>query len=255
MTHAFEHYIDLMREFTARDLKLKYRRSILGYFWSILNPLLMMTILTFVFSNFFRFAIENYPLYVICGQILWSFFNECCARSMGVIAGNGMLIRKICIPLSVFPISSAVSSLITMFFNLLCVIIVMLVTGANFYLTIFLFFIPVFLLFIFSCGFSLALSALALKYKDVNHLFSVVLLAWMYASAIFYPLEIVPEYVRDFILYNPIYIYIDFFRGLVIYGVLPSAQTILVSTVFSGISFVFGLLVFNSMKKDFILYV
>ena len=123
-----QRYKPLIYELIIRDLKVKYRRSFLGYLWSLLNPLLMMLIMTVVFSYMFRLDIPNYPMYLICGQTLWSFFNESTTMAMTSILNNGPLIKKVYIPKFIFPISRVLSSFITMSFSLVAIIIVMLAT-------------------------------------------------------------------------------------------------------------------------------
>lgn len=152
-------YTPLIKELVSRDLKVKYRRSFLGYLWSLLNPLLMMAIMTVVFSYMFRFDVPNYPLYLICGQTLWTFFNESTNMAMYSIVQNASLIKKVYIPKYIFPVSRVFSSFVTMSFSLAAIVMVMLFTKAQFYWTILLFFIPLFLLFLFSSGVSLILSA------------------------------------------------------------------------------------------------
>lgn len=114
----FEKYKPLLIELLRRDLKIKYRRSFLGYIWSLLNPLLMMTVMTIVFSYMFRFNIQNYPLYLITGQTLWTFFNESTNMSMFSVLQNSALIKKVYIPKFIFPISRVLSSFVTMAFSL-----------------------------------------------------------------------------------------------------------------------------------------
>jgi len=129
---AWQHlqkYRPLLYELVVRDLKVKYRRSFLGYLWSLLNPLLMMAVMSFVFSYIFRYDIENYPLYLICGQTLWGFFNESTNMAMYSVLQNGSLIKKVYIPKFIFPMSRVFSSFVTMSFSLGAILIVMLVTA------------------------------------------------------------------------------------------------------------------------------
>ena len=125
-------YKPLVRELVLRDLKVKYRRSFLGYIWSLLNPLLMMSVMSVVFSYMFRYNIPNYPLYLICGQTLWTFFNESTNMAMYSIIQNASLIKKVYIPKYIFPISRVVSCFVTMSFSLVAILIVMVATKASF---------------------------------------------------------------------------------------------------------------------------
>ena len=121
--HNFSKYRPLIRELVTRDLKVKYRRSFLGYVWSILNPLLMMLLQTLVFSYMFRFQIENFPLYLICGNTLFNFFNESTNMGMGSVLGNSSLIKKVYVPKFIFPISRVVSSFVNLLFSLAAIIL------------------------------------------------------------------------------------------------------------------------------------
>ena len=248
-------YRPLINELVTRDLKIKYRRSFLGYVWSLLNPLLMMAIMSIVFSYMFRFDIPNYPLYLICGQTLWSFFNESTNASMMSVIGNGALIRKVYIPKYIFPISRVMSSFVTMSFSLVAILIVMLVTRVPFSWKLLLLPVPLAFLLMFSMGIGMALSAFAVYFRDVLHLYTVVCMAWMYVTPIFYPVSALPENVAFFIQLNPIYHYVTFFREIVLNAAIPDVSIWLGTAGFGILSFVAGLLVFRKLQRNFILYV
>lgn len=247
-------YQPLMNELVKRDLKVKYRRSMLGYLWSLLNPLLMMCVMTLVFSYMFRFDIPNYPIYLICGQTLWTFFNESTNMAMDSIFASASLIKKVYIPKFIFPISRIFSSFVTMLFSLISVLIVMLATGSPFHWTILLFWVPLVFLFLFCCGMGMALSALAVRFRDVRHLYSVVTLAWMYATPIFYPLSQLPQFAQNLIKLNPMYHYINLFRNLVLYGEIPGPNTWFACMVSALVFLLLGLVIFRKQQKNFILY-
>ena len=258
MKQAWQHFLQykpLLKELVSRDLKVKYRRSFLGYLWSLLNPLLMMAIMTVVFSYMFRFDVPNYPLYLICGQTLWTFFNESTNMAMYSIVQNASLIKKVYIPKYIFPVSRVFSSFVTMSFSLAAIAIVMLFTKAQFYWTILLFFIPLFLLFLFSSGVSLILSALSVQFRDVTHLYSVLTLGWMYLTPIFYPVTAIPSEVAVYIMANPMTGYITFFRSLVLYGTLPETGIWLQCMVWSVGALLVGVLAFRKAQNNFILYI
>lgn len=258
MTQAWQHllqYKPLLKELVSRDLKVKYRRSFLGYVWSLLNPLLMMTVMTVVFSYMFRFDIPNYPLYLITGQTLWTFFNESTNMSMYSVLQNGSLIKKVYIPKFIFPISRVLSSFVTMSFSLVAIVIVMLFTKAPFYWTILLFPIPLLFLLLFSMGIGMVLSALSVYFRDITHLYGVLTLAWMYLTPIFYPVNALPEEIVPIVQSNPMYTYITFFRELVLYGTVPETAMWLRCAGASVIAMVLGMAVFRKMQRNFILYI
>ena len=250
----FRRYWPLLRELVTRDLKIKYRRSFLGYIWSLLNPLLMMAIMSLVFSYMFRFSIPNYPLYLICGQTLWSFFSESTKTAMTSVIYSGPLIRKVYIPKYIFPISRVLSGFITMGFSLAAILIVMLVTRVQLSWYVLLFPIPLGLLLVFCTGVGMVLSALAVYFRDMLHLYSVVVMAWMYLTPIFYPVSALPEGVALLIRFNPMYHYLTFFREVVLYGALPEPHLWLGCFGFSALSLAIGLAVFRKLQRNFILY-
>lgn len=248
-------YIPLMRELVKRDLKVKYRRSVLGYLWSLLNPLLMMCIMSYIFSTIFQSTVPNFPLYLICGQTLWTFFNESTSMAMNSIMANGSLIKKVYIPKFIFPISRVLSSFVTLSFSLAAVLIVMLFTRATIYPTILLFSLPMVLLFLFCCGVGLILAALATYFRDITHIWGVATMAWMYATPIFYDPMILPERVRGTLQFNPMYHYLTVFRQLIVYGQMPSPGTWLICIAWALGVLAVGLAVFRKMQRNFILYI
>ncbi len=254
MSH-FVQYMPLIRELVGRDLKVKYRRSFLGYVWSVLNPLLMMIVQTIIFSYMFRSDIPNYPLYLICGNALFTFFNESANMGLTSIIYNATLIKKVYIPKYIFPLSRVVSSFVTMSFSLAAVVLVMLITRSPIYWTILLFWVPLLFLLVFCCGIALTLAALTVYFRDIQHLFGVITLGWMYATPIFYPLEQLPEFTQKVMKLNPLYHYINFFRNLVMYGNIPGHNTWIACILSSLVMLAIGLWVFRKLQRNFILYV
>ena len=248
-------YKPLVNELVSRDLKVKYRRSFLGYVWSILNPLLMMAVQTVVFSYMFRADIPNYPVYLICGNVLFTFFNESANMGLTSIIFNGSLIKKVYIPKFIFPLSRVVSSFVTMGFSFAAVLLVMLLTRSPFYWTIVLAWVPLVFLFLFCCGIALLLSALTVYFRDMQHLFSILTLGWMYATPIFYPIEQLPAFAQNLMKFNPMYHYINMFRNLVMYGNVPGPNTWIACAVSAIAVLVAGLVVFRKLQRNFILYI
>lgn len=253
--HYFLHYSPLMQELVKRDLKVKYRRSFLGYLWSLLNPLMMMCIMSFVFSSIFQSTVPNFPLYLICGQTLWSFFNESTSMAMHSVLQNGALIKKVYIPKIIFPLSRVLSSFVTMSFSLIAILIVMLFTQATIYWTVLLFWVPLTFLFSFCCGIGMILSALSVYFRDITHLYGVLMMAWMYATPIFYDAAVLPENVRGVLAWNPMYFYITFFRDVIVYGQVPSLDLWMICTACSIAVLSIGLVIFKKLQKNFILYI
>ncbi len=240
----------------TRDFKLKYRRSVLGVVWSVLNPLLMMCVLAAVFSFFLRFAdIENYPLYLILGNTLFGMMSDSTSSAMMSIIESSSLIKKVRIEKMIFPLEKVLFALVNFCFSLIAVAAVMIFFQVMPTLNILL--LPLLLVYVllFSAGLSLLLSALAVFFRDVCHLWSVVITAWTYATPLFYPTSILPEWMVTAEQFNPMYHYVTYFREIVLWGQTPSLESNLLCLLFAVVTFSVGFLVFRKLQKRFILYV
>lgn len=248
-------YRNLLRELVLRDIKVKYRRSFLGMLWSLLNPLLMMIVITIVFSTLFRFDIKNFPIYLLTGQIIFSFFSESTTMAMSSIISNGPLIRKVYIPKYIFPISKVLSLFVNLLFSLIAVVVMIIITDVKITWAILLFPIPLIYVLMFSIGISLILSAMSVFFRDMFHLYGVILTAWSYLTPIFYPVKIIPDKYRFFVNYNPMYYIIECFRDIVLYGRIPSLKLNLMAVFCCTITLVLGIFVFYKKQDKFILYI
>lgn len=252
----FFHYKDLLRHLVARDIKLKYRRSVLGYLWSVLDPLLTMIVMTIVFSAMFNRNIDNFPVYLFCGQLLFNFMKNSTSQAMNSINVNGALIKKAYVPKYIFTFSKIISGLVDLIFNLVALVIVMLATGAGFRWTNLLFPLVLIQLFVFNLGFGLFLAQANVFFKDVQHIYNAVMMAWMYLTPIFYPIEALPELVRWCITHlNPMYYYVKQFRDIFYSGTLPQAEYVIAGSVAALVMLVFGTGIFLKKQDKFILYI
>lgn len=245
----------LIYELVSRDIKVKYRRSVLGLLWTMLVPIFTMLIMTVVFSRLFRFEIENYVVYLLCGNILFSFFSEGTSTGLSSIVDNSSLIKKVYIPKCLFPISKVVSSVVNLFFATLALIIVMLITRTPFQWTMFFIPIIVLYLFAFTAGLGMILSSLTIFFRDIEHLFGVIITMWMYTTPIFYPASLLEENAPILLKINPMYYYIHSLRQLVLEGVLPSVQENLICLIVGIIPFLFGLYTISVNQDKYILYI
>lgn len=245
----------ILRSLVSKDFKLKYRRSMLGVLWSVLNPLLMMIVLTAVFSTVFRFNIENFPLYLILGQTLFTFMSDATSSAMSSIIDSAPLIKKIRINKALFPLEKVSFALVNFMVSLIAVVAVMLFFKVV--PTVNILWLPFLLLtiFLFSLGIGLLLAALSVFFRDVMHLWSVLLTAWTYATPLFYPVEILPEWAVPIMNANPMYYYVSFFREIALYGSAPTLEQIAIC-LFCGVgALIVGFAVFKKQEKKFILYV
>lgn len=247
---------ELLKQLIIRDVKLKYRRSYLGYLWSILNPLMLMMVLVVVFSNLFRFDIPNFPLYMISGQFLFNFMTEATNMSVGSITGNSALIKKTYVPKYIFTVSKVGSSLVNLFFSLGALLLVMIFTDAEFSWNLLFFPVIILEVFIFSLGLGLWLSAITVFFRDIQYLWGVFISMWMYLTPLFYPVSIIPEEYQE--LYknaNPMYGYIEQFRDIVLYAKFPQTESILIGFSTAFIILILGAWYFNKKQDEFILYI
>jgi ABC-2 type transport system permease protein len=255
MIYECYRFKSLIYELVSRDIKVKYRRSVLGLLWTMLVPIFTMLIMTVVFSRLFRFQIENYVVYLLCGNILFSFFSEGTSSGLSSIVDNSSLIKKVYIPKCIFPISKVVSAAINLFFATLALIVVMLITGTSFYWTMLLIPIVVLYLFIFTAGIGMILSSLTIFFRDMVHLFGVVITMWMYTTPIFYPASLLQDNAPFLLKINPMYYYIHYMRQLVLEGVAPGIYDNLICLSFGIIPFLCGLYTISENQDKYILYI
>ena len=255
---VFVKYRALINQLVQRDIKTKYRRSVLGLLWTVLNPLLMMTVLSIVFSYFFsRYGdVENFPVYLLCGQVIFNFFNESTSIAMGSIVHSGELIKKVYVPKYLFPITKVMSSGVNLLSSMIALVIVMVATRSRVTPTVLLAVFPLLYVLLFSTGVSLFLSAAAVSFRDLMHLYSVVTTAWMYLTPVIYPMSILdgaPKWAVFIINANPLTAFIKIFRAVVLDGVTAPWILHVQSIVLCVIALVIGSLVFKKSQDKFIL--
>lgn len=251
----FFKYYDLIIEMVSRDIKIKYKKSILGFAWSILNPLLMMLVMTVVFSTLFKSDIPNFPMYLLTGQVLFGFFSESTNMSMTSILGNAGLIKKVYIPKYIFPLSKVMFGFTNMLFSLVAVLIVGLITKTKFSISILLFPLPLIYIFIFALGISLILAVYAIFFRDLLHLYGILILIWTYLTPIFYPVSILPNYLQKTVIFNPMYVFINNFREIVLYGKIPTLHSNILCLFYAFLSIGIGIVVFYKNQDKFIFYI
>ena len=249
----FKKFRPLLKELVARDIKIKYRRSVLGVLWTLLNPLLMMAVLALVFSNLFKFDIENYPVYILSGQVIYNFFSESTTSAMSAIIENASLLKKVYIPKYMFVFSRVLSSIINVLASHCALLIVMLVTGIEIHWTMVLFFIPMLLLAVFCLGVGLILAAASVKFRDIMHLYGVFTTAFMYLTPVIYALSLLPHWLYIIVRINPITNYLMMYRDLMINGVMMNPVHLVTGIAEAFIVLVIGLAFFAKKQDTFIL--
>ena len=265
-TSAFQRTWFILQSLVSKDFKLKYRRSILGVAWSVLNPLLMMVVLSAVFSYMFKFNIEYFPLYLILGNTMFEIMADSTKNATTSIIDAAPLLKKIRVEKMVFPIQKVLFTLVNFAFSLIAVALVVIyfkffptanATSELIFPSVYLLFLPLLLIFVlmFCMGLSLLLSALAVYFRDVIHLWTVVLTAWTYATPLFYPMDLLAPWMQTLMKFNPMYHFVTYFRDIVMWNTCPSLKLNLACFAFGAITLVVGALVFRKMQSKFVLYV
>ena len=249
----FWNYRYLLLELVRRDIKKKYRRSALGILWSVLNPLGMMIVMTIVFSNIFRGGIENFPVYLMCGQLIYTFFSEATNMSMTSIIENSTLIKKVYVPKYLFPISRVCSSFVNLLTSCIALSIVVIATRTPLHWTLVLILFPVVYILLFAIGIGMILATLVVNFRDVMHFYGVILTAWMYVTPIFYSTDMLPEQFQIMFVINPLASIIEMLRDVLLYGIIPSGMLHLRCLIPGVISLVIGFVFFEKQQDSFIL--
>lgn len=254
MFAKLKEYGFLFSELVKRDFKKKYKRTYLGMLWSLLSPLLHLLVMRIVFTNFFGSSIAHYTTYLFCGNIVFSFFNESTSGGMGALLDNAEIFSKVNVPKYLFLFSKAVSSLINFGLTFLVFLLFCIIDGVPFTLYFFGLIIPIVWLIIFNLGLGLILSALFVMFRDISYLWGVFSTLLMYMSAIFYDVSGFGEFEKLFLL-NPVYVYIKYFRLLVLDGVIPSLQYNALAALYALLAFGVGFLIYKKNNHKFLYYI
>lgn len=254
----------ILKQLVTKDFKIKYRRSVLGVAWSVLNPLLMMVVMSIVFSTIFgqsrngSITPEMYPLYLIVGNITFSVMSESTNQALMSIIWASSLLKKVKVHRWVFPVQKVLFSLVNFSFSLVAVALVMV--WFRVVPTWHLILLPVCLLLLmcFCMGLGMMLSALAVFFRDVMHLWTVVITAWMYLTPIFWTTDYISQmahWIQVLVVVNPMYNYLQFMRDIFLFNTVPSALTFGLCVVWAVLALAIGYTVFHKTEHKFILYI
>ena len=255
MIKKLKQYQFLFSELVKRDFAKKYKRTILGMAWSILSPLMNLLIMWLVFSNFFGNNVNHYVVYLFAGQLVFSFFSDATSLGMSSLVNNAGIFTKINVPKYLFLFSQNVSALINFFLTLLVFFIFVAIDGISFTWKFFILLFPVVCLTVFNVGMGLILSALYVFFRDMQYLWSIATQLIMWMSAVFYSIDTFSETARKLFLLNPIYLYIRYFRKIVIDGVIPTVQFHLLAVSYALIALSLGLYMYKRNNHEFLYYV
>lgn len=248
-------YRELIWALAIKELKIRYKRSVLGFMWALLNPAFMMLVLTLVFSTIMRIALPHYAIFLLSVLLPWTFFAQTLSYAVESIVSNGDLIKKVAVPKLVFPMAALVSNLINLFLSLIPLALLVPILRHPFYWTWIYLPVPMLALAIFTLGATFFFAAANVYYRDVAHILQVVLSAWFYVTPIIYPLDLLPAKYQWLFKLNPIIYVINGFRLSVYYGQLPHLQSIAASFVCGFISLIIGFGIFRKHQNNFVYYV
>lgn len=243
-------YRELIRNFTSRDLKLKYKNSALGFLWSFFNPLLMMIVYTIVFGKVLDMGVPNFPVFIIVGILPWMFFQTSVVGGTHSIVSNAPLIRKVYFARDVIPFSVLLTNFINYLITLLVVMIALLIYKIQIGLPILLLPVILLLFFVFTYGLVLMLSALNVMYRDVSHFVEIAFMAWMYLTPIIYSFDRIPSGYRWFFYLNPMTLVINCIRDVTMYKTINYSY-LAGLFVFSLVFLSLGYTVFAKYEKSF----
>ena len=249
------HNRELIWALALKELRVRYKRSALGFIWALLNPLLMMAILTIVFSNITRLPVERYAVFLISALLPWTFFAQAMSYSVDSIVGNGDLLKKVRIAKSVFPLAALISNILNFFFSLGPLVLILILLRFPFHWTWFYLPVPLAALVLFTMGCGFFCAAANVFYRDVSHVVQIVLSGWFYLSPVMYSLDFLPNKYRGLFRLNPMLYILNEFRLAIYYGELPTLQSVGL-TLAIGLAFlILGYAYFRRVENSFVYYV
>lgn len=254
MIAKMKKYSFLFSELVKRDFKKKYKRTILGMLWSMLSPLMTLAVMSIVFTQFFGRTTPHYTTYMFCGTLLFNYFKEATSGGMTALVSNASILTKVNIPKYLFVFSKNVSALINFF---LCLILLFIFAAADhiaFTWRFVLLVYPVACLLIFNVGMGLILSALYVFFKDIQYLYDIFTLLLMYVSAIFYSIKSYEPQFQQLFYFNPMFVYITYFRTIIIDGAIPSPALHGLAALYAALAIIIGCVIYKKQNYKFIYY-
>jgi ABC-type polysaccharide/polyol phosphate export permease len=248
-------YRELIWALALKELTVRYKRSVLGFLWALLNPALSMIVLTIVFSKIMQGSIPHYAVFVLSALVPWTFFLQSSTYAVESIVGNADLIKKVAVPKVIFPLAAVTSNLINLLLSFIPLALVVLIMGHKFYWTWLLLPVSTLALAIFTFGFGMIIATANVFYRDVAHIIQIILNLWFYLTPIIYKADFFPPKWQWFFKINPIVYVLNDFRLFVYYGMLPSLMSIVASFVCAGVALVIGYYLFRRYQSEFVFYV
>lgn len=251
----FKKYRFLFEELVKRDFKKKYKQTALGFIWSLLSPLMTLTVMALVFTTFFGRNTPHFIIYLFCGNMVFTYFNESTTMGMVSLLHNAHIFTKVNIPKYMFLLSRNITSLINFGLTLIIFFIFCIFDGITFTWSFFLLLYPIGLLILFNIGMGLILSAVYVFFRDLQYLYDIFKMMIMYLSAIFYTTDAFGPLVQKLFYINPVYSFISYFREIVLYGAIPSVWHHLLILGYAALVLVVGMLIYHKKNYRFLYYI
>ena len=248
-------YQFLFSELVKRDFKKKYKRTVLGVGWSLLSPLLTLLILKLVFTQFFGRSTPHYTIYIFCGTLVWAYFTEATKGGMQSLMQNARIFTKVNVPKYLFLLSKNVQTLISFLLTLVILFVFVALDTLTFSWKYVFLLYPTVCLVLFNIGAGMILSALFIFFRDTQYLYDVFTRLLMYMSAIFYSIDNYGETVRDLFLLNPVYLFIRYFRKIIIEATVPSVWFHLLMLADTLVALGIGCWMYKKYNTKFLYYV
>lgn len=245
----------LFEELVKRDFSKKYKRTVLGMLWSMLGPLMTLAVMALVFTQFFGRNMEHYIIYLFCGNLLFSYFKDSTSLGMTALLDNAGIFTKVNVPKYMFLLSKNVSSLINFGINILILFLFCFIDGVGLTWKAILLVYPILCLVIFNLGTGLILSAMYIIFRDTKYLYDIFTMLLMYVSAIFYSVDAYPEHIQKIFNVNPLYVYITYFRTILIDKEIPGLVTHLLAAGYALIVILIGAAMYKKNNHKFLYYI
>ena len=243
---------DMIYELTHRELRGKYKGSVLGFLWTYINPLAQIIVYYFFFSMVLRSGIEKFHLYLVVGMFPWNFFVGGVMQGLISVRAQGDLVKKVYFPRQILPIVYVTVNLVNMLISFLIIYSMLLISGWGIDMSLQLWLLPVMLIeYVFTLGLAMILAGVEVYFRDIEHIVSVIMMIWMYVTPMFYSLDIVPAELQKYFYYNPMLYIISIYQQILYYKVSPDVTFLIRALIISLCTLIAGWIVFDRLEKRF----
>jgi lipopolysaccharide transport system permease protein len=244
-------YRQMLESLVLTDLRTRYKGSFIGFFWTLLNPLLLLIVYSIVFKYVVRIQLENYTAYLFIGLISWSILSQAITAGAGAIVRNAGLVKKIYFPKEILPLSVVAGGMVNFLFSLIVLIPILVFSKITVGWPLLMFPLVLLVYFIFTISFTLLISGLNVYFRDLEHIMGILVMVWFYLTPIVFPSNMIPKEIGFIFEYNPMKIIIESFHQILFYNEFPSVIALLKVGLFSIVFLIISLKIFNKLSRNF----